>query len=115
MKYQEFRDLLKKSNISVKKIASSIGYSTNSIESNWSKFDKVPPRAKLAIEMYLKLQVLENENNQLKDELTNKCYDKENHIKYNLSQNALRIITAKCKEKEISIEEYISSLIIANI
>jgi len=103
MTYVEFKECLNIHNLTIKKVASEIGYSTKSIENNWSKIDKIPKRAKLALDMYLKILNLQKEYNQ---ELNSQCFI--------LSHSALKIAENKCKEKEISLNEYLSSLIIAN-
>lgn len=106
LNYQEFLKYIKINNLSVKHIEQELGYSQKSIFNNWKKNDKVPDKALLAIKMYIKIKEQDSIINKL---LTKKIDNVQ------LSPNVYKIAQEKSSQYDISIEEYIKSLIISNI
>lgn len=107
MHYKEFKEYLNNNNLSIKELDKHLGYSEKSILNNWKANDKVPEKAVISIQMYTELKKLRLEINNLLNLNPN------NQIQ--LSNSALKIAEEKCKEKGISINEYLTSLVIANI
>jgi len=106
--YEDFLELLKKNDITVKEIENVLGYSKNSIYNNWGKNKKIPKHAVSNINLYIELLNLKKENQKLKLKI-------ESSLKTVLSDEALSIAKAKCNNNNLDLEQYISSLVIANI
>jgi len=98
--YQEFICKLKKQNTDIKDIALALGYSKESIVNNWKKTNKIPPRVILAMDMYFKLQ------------------DKEKSDMFNenvLSKEAMLIAKYKCEKYNITLTNYLTSLVLSHL
>lgn len=98
---------IKKNNLSVKKIEEELGYSQKSIFNNWKKNNKVPEKALISIKMYL-------ENRSYKSNI-NKLLTKERNNSISITDNAYRIAKEKSIKNNVSMEEYLSSLIISKV
>jgi hypothetical protein len=107
LNYKEFKEYLNNNYLSIKELDEHLGYSEKSILNNWKAKDKVPEKAVISIHMYTELKKLRLEINNLLN------LNPDNQIQ--LSNSALKIAEEKCKEKDISINEYLTSLVIANI
>ena len=108
MLYKKFFELLDENNISVQEIEKALGYAKNSIYNNWGKNKKIPKHAAININLYIELLNLKKENQKLK-------LKTESSLKTVLSDDALFIAKAKCSNNNLDLEQYISSLVIANI
>ena len=106
MTFVEFKKLLDEKQLFIEDIAPLIGYSNDSINNNWSKNNFVPKKAEILINLYFELTNIKNENKILKENGINKI---------EISDTALKIVKNKSMEKDISIKEYVSSLIISRI
>ena len=106
MTFIEFKKLLDEKQLFIEDIAPLIGYSNDSINNNWSKNNFVPKKAEILINLYFELTNIKNENKILKENGINKI---------EISDTALKIVKKKSMEKNISIKEYVSSLIISRI
>lgn len=106
MNYSEFLDYLRKNNLSVRQIEKELGYSSKSIQNNWKKKNQVPEKALYTINKFLKLKKQDLEINNL---LTNEI----NNIQ--LPSHIYKIAKEKSVKNGITIEEYLSSLIISKI
>ena len=106
MTFVEFKKLLDEKQLFIEDIAPLIGYSNDSINNNWSKNNCVPKKAEILINLYFELTNIKNENKILKENGMNKI---------EISDTALKIAKMKSIEKDISIKEYVSSLIISRI
>ncbi len=106
MNYNEFLNYIKKHGFTVKQIEKELGYSPKSIQINWKKKDKVPDKALKTI--YTHLQQKEG-NNQINNSLINDL----NQIQ--LPKHIYKLANEKSIKCGITIEEYLSSLIISNI
>ena len=106
MTFVEFKKLLDEKQLFIEDIAPLIGYSNDSINNNWSKNNFVPKKAEILINLYFELTNIKNENKILKENDINKI---------EISDTALKIVKNKSMEKDISIIEYVSSLIISRI
>ncbi|MBP6281953.1 MAG: hypothetical protein KA384_07900 [Leptotrichiaceae bacterium] len=106
MTFVEFKKLLDEKQLFIEDIAPLIGYSNDSINNNWSKNNFVPKKAEILINLYFELTNIKNENKILKENDINKI---------EISDTALKIVKKKSMEKNISIKEYVSSLIISRI
>lgn len=113
MTYKEFSILLETQDLDIKDIAPILGYSKNSISNNWSKAESIPEKALIALNLFLELKQEKEERVRLKKQLEKSDYDAA--LSNRLSEKALKIAEQKCIENNISIEEYISSLVISNI
>lgn len=107
LNYSEFMKYIKENNISVKKIEEELGYSQKSIFNNWKKSNKIPEKALISIKMYIDIRNYESTINKLLTKEKNNCV--------NLTNNAYRIAKEKSIKTNITVEEYISSLIISNV
>ena len=105
LSYKDFLELLKQNNIAVKDIEKVLGYAKNSIYNNWSKNKDIPKHAAKSIEMYIKLLEIEKAKKEFKKQ----------QPQITLSKDALALAEAKCANNKISLGEYISSLVIANM
>ncbi len=110
MLYEDFLELLKKNDITVKEIENVLGYAKNSIYNNWGKKKNIPKQAINSIKLYIELLNIKKENQRLKQQIK-----KGSSFKTMLSSDILAIVESKCNDNNIDIEEYISSLIIAHI
>ena len=106
MNYNEFLAYLKINNITVRQIEKELGYGDKSIQNNWKKKDKVPEKALIAINKFLKLKKQNLEINTL---LNNDI----NNVQ--LPVHIYKIAKEKSIKNGITIEEYLSSLIISKI
>lgn len=107
LNYLEFMNYLKKYSLTVKEIEKELGYSQKSIFNNWKKNNFVPEKALISIKMYLTIkEQKETINKLLKNEINN-CI--------NLSENVHKIAKDKSIRNNITIEDYITSLIISKI
>ena len=106
MNYSEFLDYLKENNLTVRELEKELGYSPKSIQNNWKKKDKVPEKALSNIHKFLKLK---KQNLEINNLLTNDI----NNIQ--LPSHIYKIAKEKSLKIGISIEEYLSSLIVAKI
>lgn len=111
MTYTEFLSTLRSNQLSVKDIAPILGYSYNSIQNNWTKNDEVPIKAEITLDIYLELQKIKAENHNLKK----KHKDLPNNCNNLLTEKALKIASAKCIQADISLKDYLSSIIISSL
>lgn len=114
MTYKDFLDILEKNELDIKTIAEHLGYGKDSIINNWSKYDALPEKVVKAINLYLDVSKLKQENNQLTYKIT-ECKEQLKDIDTNLNNEALEIAIKKCKDNNISLKQYLSSLVISNI
>ncbi|RXJ80576.1 hypothetical protein CRU86_00595 [Aliarcobacter skirrowii] len=106
MNYNEFLTYLKINNITVKQIEKELGYGSKSIQNNWKKKDRVPEKALISINKFLKLKKQNLEiNNLLNNEINN----------VQLPSHIYKIAKEKSIQNGITVEEYLSSLIISKI
>jgi len=110
LNYKEFLDFIADNKLSIQELQDALGYKEKSIINNWGKSKEVPEKALKVIKLYLELKQLREENHQLKKEMGT---DQSANI--NLSDTALKIAKQKSGHYNISIEEYIASIIISNI
>ncbi len=102
--YQEFIHELEIHDTDIKDIALSLGYSKESISNNWKKTNKIPKRVTLAMDMYFRLKDIEkNDKREYK------------YSKDILSKEAKRVATNKCKKHNLTLESYLSSLVLSHI
>ena len=107
MTYDEFIKYIKAKNLSISTIEKTLGYSKKSIFNNWKKNNKVPQKALISIQLYLRVKEQESAINSL---LNNSM---KNII--HLSPSAYAIAKEKSLKHNVKIEDYISSLVISNI
>ena len=106
MNYSEFLGYLRENNLTVKQIEKELGYSANSIQNNWKKKNQVPEKALFTINKFLKLKKQTSEiNNLLNNDINN----------VQLPSYIYKIAKEKSVKNGITIEEYLSSLIISKI
>lgn len=110
MNYKEFLDFIRTNNLLIKEIQDTLGYKNKSIINNWSKHDQIPEKALNAIKLYLELKKVKEENNRLKGKIGNN-----QNNKVSLSEISYKIAKQKSEQYDLSIEEYISSIIISSI
>jgi len=108
--YEDFLELLKKNNTTVKEIENVLGYAKNSIYNNWGKNKNIPKQAAISINLYIELLNIKKENQKLKQRI-----EKDSSFKTILSSDVLAIAETKCNDNNIDIKQYISSLIVAHI
>lgn len=113
MTYTEFLHILNKIEMDVGEFSSYFGYSQASIKNNWSRKDEVPPKAEIALKLYLELQQEKRENEALRERLAKSAEDSK-PLRL-LPGKALQIAERKCAENDVELEVYISSLIISTI
>ncbi|WP_428024304.1 hypothetical protein [Arcobacter sp.] len=106
MNYNEFLDYLKENNLTVRQIEKELGYSPKSIQNNWKKKDKVPEKALTTIKKFLKLKKQDLKINTLLNTDINNVQ---------LPSHIYKIAKEKSLKNGITIEEYLSSLIISKI
>jgi len=102
--YQEFINALAENNVHIKDIALALGYSKESISNNWKKTDEIPKRVTLSMDMYFRLKDIE-ENNKIEYKLGENI----------LSEEAIRVAKEKCKKHNLTLESYLSSLVLSHI
>ncbi|AXX93616.1 hypothetical protein CPU12_10945 [Malaciobacter molluscorum LMG 25693] len=106
MNYRDFLNYLKENNLTVRQIEKELGYSPKSIQNNWKKNDNVPEKALSNLHKFLKLKKQNLEiNNLLNNNINN----------VQLPSHIYKIAKEKSLKSGITIEEYISSLIISKI
>lgn len=110
LQYKDFLDLLNKHNITIQEIAQVLGYSKYSIQNNWKAKNEIPKLAETSLKIYIELLKAKKENQELKKRL-----QKKTSSQMILSSEIFAIAEAKCTNNNISLKEYISSLIVANI
>lgn len=107
MNYSEFIKFIKENDLTISTIEKKFGYSEKSIHNNWKKNNKIPDKALITINLYLKVKEQEQKINNLLNNSINNTLQ--------LSPGAYKIAKEKSLQYNIRIEEYISSLIISNI
>lgn len=106
MNYNEFLNYIKEYGFTVKQIEKELSYSPKSIQNNWKKKDKVPDKALKTIYKHLKLKEKDGKvNNSLNNDINN----------IQLPSHIYKIAKEKSIKNGITIEEYLSSLIISKI
>lgn len=106
MNYNEFLNYIKKYGFTVRRIENELGYSPKSIQNNWKKKDKVPEKALETIYKHLKLKEKDEKiNNSLINDINN----------IQLPPHIYKIAKDKSIKNGITVEEYLSSLIISKI
>ncbi|MCT7444610.1 hypothetical protein [Aliarcobacter cryaerophilus] len=106
MNYNEFLNYLGKNNLTVRQIEKELGYSYKSIQNNWKRKNKVPEKALYSIDKFLNLKKQNLEiNNLLMNDINN----------IQLPSYIYKIAKDKSIKNGITIEEYLSSLIISKI
>jgi predicted DNA-binding protein YlxM (UPF0122 family) len=114
MLYSDFLNTLATNNISLKEIAPILGYSRYSISNNWKKDEDIPKRALISLNLYLELKKEKEKNINLKKQLDLSKNSKNINLK-NIPTEVVDIANKKCLKTNISLENYISSLIMAHI
>lgn len=104
MTYQEFINTLEENNVHIQDIALALGYSKESISNNWKKADKIPKRMILSMDMYFRLKDIE-ENDKKEYKLSENI----------LSEEARGVAIDKCKKHNLTLESYLSSLVLSHI
>lgn len=114
MTYKNFLDILEENNLNLKTMAEYLGYNKDSIINNWPKNHLLPEKVVKAINLYLEVSKLKQENEWLKKQLAENN-ERLKKIDTNLNDEALEIAIKKCKDNNISLKQYLSSLVISNI
>ena len=114
MLYGDFLNILNSNNLSLKEIAPILGYSKYSISNNWKKDKNIPKKALISLNLYLELEK-EKTKSKILEKKINLQMSKEILDLKKIPEEVLDIAKKKCAKNNISLENYIASLIITNI
>jgi len=106
--YSEFINWVQNNELDLHETARFLGYSKSSISNNWSKNNEVPKKAEIAFKLFLELK-MEKQKKQINES------NQDSTLSCNISSKALKIANNKCLENDIELDDYLSSLILANI
>ena len=113
MTYDEAEETLQKWKLDIESFANAVGLKKRSIRTNYKNNPKGLPKyyTKL-LDLYIKF-----ENEKAKNSLLEEKASLNNLINNNiiLDEKAKKIVNKKCLENNITISEYLSSLVISNI
>lgn len=113
MTFEELKSLLLANNIELKEVANALNYNIQSISNNWKNNKPIPQKAELLFTSYINLEIEKRKNLDLQQQLEQ--YKKGSNLSDYLSTKALNIAQEKCTKNNLTIEEYLSSLVMAKI
>nr|MDD3720809.1 hypothetical protein [Candidatus Gracilibacteria bacterium] len=117
MKYTELIDFLKEKGIDFKYIIEYLGHQENSSRNNWSKRERegrdIPAYVEIALDLYLKFEEEKAKNNKLEEDIN--FINQKTLNSELLSKKAIEIASKKCSENDITLKEYLSSLIVSKL